>query len=326
MSDKSDKTFRFDNFLLESMSDNFGARSAKPGQPYLPGMHPFGSFDWWLTAGCYALLDAKRPTDPVVTPLTDVLELLDFSRILTRADTGNVWVGFASDDYGRVKEAFHRLRTVEFPIRGEWKVVPGKGKGKPRRRYVEYYTGILSYFGYHYPPGVIPPDQLPEPKRKNVNRALTTDNEPGPAIFVRVEGPRPEAVEFQMSDVVVRALTGAGDHIGATTFPVKVFELRRPLANNFTGVKLLFWTCRQTKKNPATGLDRLLRRLKLYDPKGRNTQRTRDDALDALAILRDLGVIESFNHDPATDKLVVVKGDDWHFPSQKEDELGILED
>ena len=194
-----DKTFRVDNKILENLG-SFGTRTPKPGQMYLPGMEPLGPFDLWLTLGCYYMLDPKKPTEPVATDLTTMLATLDFSQTLAKASFGYEWTSYPSDDYTRVKEAFHRLRTVEFPIWGYWKMKTGKGR--PRRKLVESYTGILSDYGYVYPDHVLPPDQLPESKRRNVNQSLTLKNEPGPAILQRIDA-KPEGVYFQMSRPIV---------------------------------------------------------------------------------------------------------------------------
>jgi DNA polymerase III epsilon subunit-like protein len=106
---------------------------------------------------------------------------------------------------------------------------------------------------------------------------------------------------------------------------MSIFKLRRELANKHTAVRLLLWVSRQTAKSPKTSLDKLCRRLNLLDPKGRNVQRAREDALKAFATLRDLGVVETFDYDPKTDFVVVTKADDWHFPAGEEDEEGLLE-
>ena len=117
----TDDTFRVDNTFIENLS-NFGKRTPQPDQPYLPGMEPLGPFDLWLTLGCYYLIDPKKPAEPVFTSLTDVLSTLDFSRTLAQASSGYYWPSYATDDYDRVKEAFHRLRTVEFPIWAYWRI------------------------------------------------------------------------------------------------------------------------------------------------------------------------------------------------------------
>ena len=107
---------------------------------------------------------------------------------------------------------------------------------------------------------------------------------------------------------------------------MELFKLRRPLANKHTAVRLLLWVARQTKKSPAIGLDKLCRQLNVFDPKGRNAQRTRDDVVAALALLQELGVVEGFSHDPQSDVVTVTKAEAWHFPTQEDTEERLLEE
>lgn len=310
------ETFRIDNQTIESLQV-FGRNTPKPGQMYFPGMEPLGPFDLWLTLGCYYLLDPKKPTAPVFVDLSTILRTLDFSQALAKATGDYQWLTFSSDDFARVKEAFHRLRTVEFPILGYWKLKTGRGR--PRKRLVESYAGILASYGYYYPADVIPPDQLPEAKRRNVNQSLTTKNEPGPAIYQRTDV-KPEGVYFQMSEPVVRALIeGETRHIGATILPAEVFKFRNQLSRNLAATKLLLRTCRQTSKRWTIGLDKLVRQAGLGET--RNVGRDRQATLDAVGLLQGLGVVEGFSHDPKTDKVVIVKAENWHFPAGKRGEL-----
>ena len=318
MTDK-DKTFRVDNSILENLVI-YGKRTSKPGEPYqfdLPGLSPLGPFDLWLTLGCCYHLDPKKPLEPVFRTTTDILTTLDFSRTLAKAAFGYEWMTYPSDDYTRIKEAFHRLRTVEFPLWGYWRI--NQGKGRPRRKLVESYTGILSDYGYYYADDVIPPDQLPEAKRKNVNQALTSKNEPGPAIYQRIDV-EPEGIYFQMARPVVMSLIeGEKGHIGSTIFRAELFQFRRQLSRNFAATKLLLRTCRQTQKRWTIDLDKLVKQIGFTDNNQAN--RNRQTTLKSLELIQSLGIINGFTHDPKTDKVVILKSDRWHFPSPKRDDL-----
>ena len=313
----TDDTFRVDNTFIENLS-NFGKRTPRPDQPYLPGMEPLGPFDLWLTLGCYYLIDPKKPAEPVFTSLTDVLSTLDFSRTLAQASSGYYWQSYVADDYDRVKEAFHRLRTVEFPVWGYWRIATGKNRRS--RKLVESYTGILASYGYYYAADVIPPDQLPESKRRNVNQALTVKNEPGPAILQRTDA-KPEGVYFQMARPVVMALIeGEKEHIGATVFHKDVFLFRKQFARNFAATKLLLRVIRQTSRRWPISLDKLVSQAGFADDG--QTNRNRAATLKALELLTESHVIENFTHDQKTDQIVVFKTNRWHFPAISESEEG----
>ena len=306
-------TFRVDNAVIQASPTLFGKRTP---QLFLPGLEPFSGFDLWVTLGCYSLLDPKKPTEPAEVTLTDFIEILDFSRTISEA-LGH-YRTFPSDAYTAVRESLHRLFTVEAIYSGEWLVKTGR-RGRPKRQIVEYHFRVLSSYAYIYPANVVPPDQLPDSKRRNVNRAKTLKNEEGPPIFERTDV-RPLAIQFRISEELLRGLTKTDPHIGATTLPVAIFKLRRKLANKHTAVRLLVWIARQTPGSPKIGLDKLCRRLNLFDAKRRNVQRTRDDVIAALDLLQQLGVMETFTHDPATDLVVITKAADWHFPEGDSDE------
>jgi hypothetical protein len=316
----TDDTFQVDNALLENLS-LFGKRTPSPDQPYLPGMEPLGPFDLWLTLGCYYLIDPLHPTEPRAVSLTSVLSTLDFSQTLARASSGYYWQSYATDDYERVKEAFHRLRTVEFPVWGYWRIATGKSRLKARKL-VESYTGILSDYGYLYPDHLTPPDQLPEASRRNVNRALTAKNEPGPPIFQRIDA-KPEAIYFQMARPVVMALIeGEKNHIGTTIFHKDIFRFRRQFSRNFAATKLLLRVIRQTNERWVIGLDKLVKQAGFIDD--RQPTRNREATLQSLALLQEAHVIKGFSHDPKTDRVVVAKADQWHFPTlDEEDDEGL---
>jgi len=310
------KTFKLDNVITQNVPQLFGSR--KP-QLYLPGMEPFGPFDLWAMLGCFSLLDPKKPTKPVTITLTDFLEVLDFARTLSEA-LGH-YATFASGDYAMLKESLHRLFTVEVTFTGEYNFKTGR-RGRPQKRLHEVHTRVLASYTYIYPANVTPPDQLPESKRRNVNKARTLTNEPGPPIYEFANGPRPEAIEFRISEELLRGLTGQIPNIGATIFPLKIFELRRKIpSRDSTTIKLLIWVCRQTKPSPRIGLDKLCRQLRLFDPKGRNVDRTRESLLKSLNRLQSFGVVEEYAHDPKTDIVTIKKAEDWHFPTNRDAEL-----
>lgn len=303
-----DKTFKIDNVVVEAALTIFGKQTP---QMHLPGMEPFGPFDLWAVMGCYSLVNPKRPGDPVTVTLTDFLEVLDFSRTLSEA-LGH-YRTFPSDDYTKVRETLHRLFTVEAVYKGEWKVKTGR-RGRPRRQVVEYHFRVLTSYMYIYPPDVIPPDQLPESKRRNVNRAKTLKNEPGPPVWELVDGPRPQAIQFRINEELVRGIAKEDPNIGATILPIHVFKLRRRIPNrDTTTIRLLLWVCRQADKSPKIGLDKLVDKMGLSPRSG---ERNRETILRSLRLLTDFGVIRSFDHEVAGDMLTIVKDDEWHFPAR----------
>ena len=311
-----DKTFKIDNVIAQSIPALFGTRTP---QLYLPGMEPFGPFDLWAMLGCFSLLDPKQPTKPVRVTLTEFLEILGFVRTISNA-LGH-YPTFASGDYAMVKESLHRLFTVEAIFTGEWYVKTGH-RGRPAKQLVEYHAHILGSYAYIYPPDIIPPDQLSEAKRRNVNRAKTLKNEDGPAILERADI-RPEAIELRISEELLRGLTKTDPNIGATIVPVRIFALRRQIGNRPTVVKVLLWIIRQTTDTPKIRLDRLLGILEL-DRDKRNRSRTEETVTGALDFLKTLGVIKDWQietHKKTSEPMVVVtKAADWHYPSDQEGE------
>lgn len=309
----SDKTFRLDNIVIEAVPTLFG--TTKKSQLYLPGMEPFGTFDLWATLACYSLLDPAKPAAPVTVTLTDFVELLNFSRTISEA-LGH-YRTFPSDAYAMVRESLHRLFTVEAVFAGDYQVKTGK-RGRPRKQVVEYHFRIITSYKYIYPAGTILPDQLPESRRRNVNRAKTLKGEEGPPIWASIEGPKPDAVEFRVSEELIRGLTKEDPHIGATILRHEIFKLRRRIPpRDTTTVKTLLFVCRQISKTWRITLDKLVARMKL-DPA--NTGRNRTTVLRSLSLLQSLGVIEGFSHNPKTDVVTIEKADDWHFPAPREGE------
>ena len=120
-------TFKIDNWLLENAPKTFGARAL---QLHLPGLEPFGIFDFWATMGLYYHLDASRPTDPVMVKPTRLLETLEFSRELSDATAG--YETFPTRSYQMLHDALHRLYSVEVDWRNFWNVRTGK-RGRPRK-------------------------------------------------------------------------------------------------------------------------------------------------------------------------------------------------
>ena len=304
-------TFRVDNGLLQNLQI-YGSRTPKPDQPYLPGLEPLGPFDLWLTLGCYRLLDPKHPDAPVEATLTEVLETLEFSRVITEAETGYRFETFKTDDYTRIRESFHRLRTLEFPIRGYWNLT--STKGKKNRRLIEVQTGILSWYGYTYDDNVIPPDQVVDDRRRNINRALTTRNESGPPIY-ELLGISPRGIAFQMArPVILSLLEGETEHIGATIYRSDIMKFRRPLSRNLAATKLVLRITRQHSLKWRIRLDNLTKQAGLTNKN--QATRNREAALKSLQLLESLRIIRGFNHDLKTDIVTIAKSEDWHFPSK----------
>lgn len=312
----TEDTFLIDNVVAQNIPALFGTRT--PQLYLLPDMEPLGPFDLWAMLGCFSLLDPKKPSQSVRVTLTGFLEILDFVRTISHA-LGH-YPTFASNDYSMVKESLHRLFTVEAIFVGEYRVKTGR-PGRPAKQLVEYHARVLASYAYIYPPDVVPPDQLPEPKRRNVNKAKTLKNEDGPAVFERTDL-RPEAIEFRISEELLRGLTKTDPNIGATIVPVKIFRLRRQIGNRPTVVKVLLWIIRQTTKSPKIRIDRLLAALGL-DRDTRNRSRTEEGVLNALDFLKDLGVVEEWRIEPhkrtGERMIVVTKGEDWHYPTHTDE-------
>ena len=311
-------SFKVDNALLENL-EIFGKKTPKP-KKYLPDPRqmglpldvepPLAPFDQWLTLGLYYLINPKKPTEQVNIKLDQILEVLDFSRVLVYASGDYARRGFPSDDYSRVKEAFHRLLTIETRL-----VITN------RRRTRITYTTILSEYGYDFGPDVFV-DQLPESKKRNVNRAAPAGE--APPIY-EVPGMKLKGVFFRMSEPMVMSLiehTKSYQHMGYTVFPSEIFKFRRQLARNFAATRLLLRVGRQTRKTWSIRLDNLVDQVGLGET--RNTGRDRQFTLDAVALLQSLGVVEGFEHDIKRDMVRIVKADSWYFPNagrRKNDEI-----
>ena len=307
-------TFKIDNWLLENAPKTFGARAL---QLHLPGLEPFGIFDFWATMGLYYHLDTNRPTDPVMVKPTRLLETLEFSRELSDATAG--YETFPTRSYQMLHDALHRLYSVEVDWRNFWNVRTGK-RGRPRKQWVEYRGRILTTYAYVYGPNVIPPDQLPESKRRNVNKTALATGEPPPPIWMLKNGPKPEGIRYRIAEDLLRGITGDDPHIGATIVPVRIFGLRATFQQYPTATKLLGWTIRQTNQAIKRDLDNLAHTMNM---KGKDRHKNRRSLLDYLDLLREAGVIEDLVVDSET--VTFTKAADWHFGRRVEREDPSLE-
>lgn len=303
MTRETKATFRVDNQLIQHAPKLFGTRKPDAGvQLSLPGdFAPFGPFDYWATVALYSLLDQDNPTESVKTTMTELVEVLEFTKEASRS-LG--YETFPSDAYEMVEGALHRLFTVEVNLRGFWK---GRGRSK---QWVEYHGRILASFQYVYPEGMTPASSLPASKRRNVNRSRDLTDK-APPIYRATDGPRPVAIEYRFAPDMVEGLKG--QRIGATVFPMKVFALRPKIGRSPTATRLLFWVIRQASPVIVRKVDGLANELDL-DTK--RVKRTREDLKAAFAMLKDAGVIDAFE--------VIERGDDgpvvsikkavaWHF-------------
>lgn len=308
-------TFKVDNLFIQGVPEFFGQKRAAV-QLALPGLAPFGMFDLWSTLALYSLLDPDKPEDEATTTYTELLEVLQFTRLVSE-ELGGVET-FRTDEYRLVEDTLHRLFTVEVSRQGMYKVKvtdkkTGKpSKGRPRHHYVEFRGRILITLRYIYPPDVEPPDLLPASRRKNVNRAKTLNGEPSPPIWKRVDGPKPKAVGFQFHPQLVRGIQG--EMIGATTIPLRIFGLRKTLGRNVTATRLLVWVLRQTAKTTTRRLSGLADELNLDTRQ--NPGRTRTALADAFDLLKTTGVVADFSTEERADGdtwVTFTKADDWHF-------------
>jgi len=315
-------TFKVDNVFIQNALKTFGGqlptarrRAKHEGAPqlYLPGLAPFGAFDEWAVLGLYSLLDPENPTAPVLTTFTEIADTLQFSRAISTALEG--YETFPSETYAMVAESLHRLYSVEVDWRGCWgvRLTDKRGKpirGRPKKHWVEYKGRILVSFAYIYPAGVTSPALLPPAKRRNVNLTQSPHGEPIPPIWREVEGPRPVAVQYQLSPDLVRGLTGEHPNIGATILPVRIFALRKTFGRNPTVTKLLVWVCRQVKKTMTRSLDGLAAELSLdRDHAGRN----RESLVKGFAMLKDAGVVVDWSLSEDGQNVIFTKADDWYF-------------
>lgn len=310
-------TFKVDNLFIQGVPALFGQKRAV--QLALPGLAPFGTFDLWATLALYSLLDPAKPEEEHQTTYTELLSILKFTRIVSEA-LGS-FETFATGDYRLVEETLHRLFTVEVQTKGFYRVPvvnqrTGKpGRGRPRKRPVDYRGRILVTLRYIYPVDVESPDHLPPSKRRNVNQAKTLNGEPPPAIWQRTEGPRPVAVGFRFHPDLVEGLKGG--NIGATTIDLRIFGLRKTLGRNVTATRLLVWTLRQTAQTMTRRLSGLADELNL---EARQPSRSRAALVTAFGLLEDAGVVAAFSTEERDDGETYVtftKAADWHFATSK---------
>ena len=307
-------TFKVDNIFIQGVPDFFGQKRAAV-QLALPGLAPFGMFDLWSTLALYSLLDPAKPEDEATTTYTELLEVLQFSRLVSE-ELGGVET-FRTDEYRLVEETLHRLFTVEVSRQGMYKVKvtdkkTGKPtKGRPRHHYVEFRGRILITLRYIYPPDVEPPDLLPPARRKNVNRSRTLNGEPSPPIWKLVDGPKPRAIGFRFHPDLVEGLKGG--NIGATTIDLRIFGLRKTLGRNVTATRLLVWTLRQTAQTMTRRLSGLADELNL---EAKQPSRSRAALVVAFGLLKEAGVVADFSTEERDDGdtwVTFTKAPDWHF-------------
>jgi hypothetical protein len=306
-------TFKVDNLFIQGVPALFGQKRAV--QLALPGLAPFGTFDLWATLALYSLLDPAKPEEEATTTYTELLEVLQFTRLVSE-ELGGAET-FRTDEYRLVEDTLHRLFTVEVSRQGLYRVKvtdkkTGKPtKGRPRHHYVEFRGRILITLRYIYPPDVEPPDLLPPARRKNVNRANTLNGELSPPIWKRVDGPKPKAIGFQFHPQLVKGIQG--EMIGATTLPLRIFGLRKTLGRNVTATRLLVWTLRQTAQTMTRRLSGLAEELNL---EAKQPSRSRAALVAAFGLLKDAGVVADFSTEERDDGdtwVTFTKAPDWHF-------------
>ena len=305
-------TFKVDNIFIQGVPALFGQKRAV--QLALPGLAPFGTFDLWATLALYSLLDPDKPEEEHQTTYTELLSTLQFTRNVSEALGFET---FTTGEYRLVEETLHRLFTVEVQTKGFYRVPvvnqkTGKpGRGRPKKRPVDYRGRILVTLRYIYPADVESPDHLPPSKRRNVNRAKTLNGETPPAIWQRTEGPRPVAVGFRFHPDLVEGLKGG--NIGATTIDLRLFGLRKTLGRNLTATRLLVWTLRQTAQTLTRRLSGLADELNL---EARQPSRSRAALVAAFDLLKTAGVVadfSTFERDDGETWVTFTKAADWHF-------------
>jgi len=182
-----------------------------------------------------------HPTDPILTTPTEILEVLEFARDISVA-LGDATT-YSSDQYELINESLDLLFTTEIIQTGYWKTYfpsgqtpPAKKKKSVRNSYI-FRGHILSNYTFIYPDTVTPTDLLPPGEKVNISQAKY----PGREIWKRKEGPRPTGIELTLDPRLIRGLTGEDQNIGATTFPTKIFELRKAYPKNQTLKRLLVY-------------------------------------------------------------------------------------
>lgn len=299
------QTFRVDNALIQTAPALFASSRRTAVQMSLPGLTPFGPFDYWATLALYSLLDPQRPGDPVQTTPTELLRTLDFAREVSEALAG--YGTFQTEAYDLINDTLHRLYTVEVYLKNFWSVKTGKA-GRPKKQWVEFRGRILVSYQYTYAPGITPAHMLPAGRRRNVNTATAANGEAGPPIWREVEGPRPVGIEYRLSPDLIKGLTGEAGNIGATILPVKIFGLRPTFGPYPTATRLLVWVCRQTAQTVTRYIDKLADELAV---KGHDRRRNREAILRGFVMLKTAGVIDDFAVEG--EKITFTKAVGWHF-------------
>lgn len=335
---KSRLTFKLDNMVIQNAPDLFRNKAGNGfvagTQLYLPGMEPFGPFDYLALLACFSLVDPDRPLDGIRTTPTELVETLGFSRTVGRAMRGEDIVPQESDDgegapiakyggkhYAQVRESLHRLYSTEVRWQGYWKIRDGK-RGRPKHQWVEYQGRIITSITLIYPEGVEPPDRRPQAQRKNINvlrdKRHPDDGSQTPPIWANPDGPQPEAILISIDSRLLQSLRsddGAGENIGATTIPMAIFQHRALLASNPAALQLLVWTLRQNNPHIKVQAQKLIDDVAKL--KGKDNARNRRSLQRALTMLQDIGAIEAINHDDETDYIEFDKIADWQYAKGK---------
>jgi len=308
-------TFQIDNQLIQRAPTLFAPKLPSGVQMTLPGLdnQPLGPFDEWAAYALFALLDPQKPAAAVRTTPTRLIEVLGFAREVSNALAG--YKTFSSDSYQMLEESLHRLYSVEIHRQDFWTVkTPGK-KGRPKKQLVVFRGRILISYSYIYPEGVTQADLLPSGQRVDINRArdLVID---APPIWKATTGPKPEGIEYRIHPELVRGLSGEDPHIGTTTMPFKIFDLRKTFGRNPTATRVLVWTIRQTNPNVKIDIDALVHQFRMDN---RQPGRNREGIIKGFSMLKEAGVVDdlTITEDTVTGKKSIQchKVKDWYLPS-----------
>lgn len=315
---KSQKTFQVDNQWLQRGPSLYLTKVKDPLQLTLPGMtRRLPPFVEWASYGLYALLDPDKPTAPVRTTPTELLDVLGFARDFSSSLSG--YETFSSDSYRMVEEALHLLYSVELERWDYWNVRK-PGQKRRRRQLVRLVGRFLTSYKLIYPEGVTPADFLPDEEREDINitKGLLPDSRP---IWRAKDGPRPEGIEYQIDPELVRGLSKEDPHIGITRMPFKIFELRKTFGRNPTATRVLVWVMRQAANTMTRDLDGLVRELNLDTD---HMSYMRGQIIKAFEMLEREGVIVSYEimavDSSGRGEVAFVKSKDWYL-DEPEDNL-----
>lgn len=315
------KTFLYDNVLAESAPELFALQKRPADQLFLPGLDkPLPPFAEWVTIGIYSLLNPDNPTGLIRTTPTELLEILEFARNTSSA-LGDKET-FSSDQYQLIYESLDLLFTTEIRniTKGPWKRPHTKDENKNSKKdkkstksdeFTFVFRGhILSSYTFVWPPGVTPPEYLPDDKVVNISRSTS-----GRKILKLKDGTRPIGIELQLDPRLVAGLTG--NNIGATTVPFKIFQIRKDHPTNTTLKRLLMHVIRQTSQTMNNqDLVKLTKRLGLNP---RRVSQNRDNLVRCFEILQSYGVVTGFSINEDTTgkvKYSFTKSKDWYLEDQ----------